>query len=163
MFHMRNLIETLALLISFFFSYHKYNEEISVHFSVIDNCSEYIIDRIDKAEKSVEFCSYILTDNKIKEALLKAKKRGIKVRGVVEKKNLNKQVKDLKKEKIVKIRGRKKGIMHHKFIIIDRSILITGSYNLTFSANNMNDENFVTIKDKSIISKYLQEFLRLWN
>ena len=111
----------------------------------------------------MEFCSYILTDNKIKEALLKAKKRGIKVRGVVEKKNLNKQVKDLKKEKIVKIRGRKKGIMHHKFIIIDRSILITGSYNLTFSANNMNDENFVTIKDKSIISKYLQEFLRLWN
>lgn len=159
---MNNLIVTLALLTSFFFSYHKHNEKISCKFSVLHNCSEYIVNEIDNAKESIEFCIYIFTDKNISNALIKACERGVKVRGVIEKKNSNKLAEKLKNKKMVKLKG-SEGLMHHKFLIIDRRKLLTGSYNYTYSADNRNDENFLIIKDKSIVSKYYQEFLRLWD
>ena len=159
---MNNLIVTIALLLSFFFSYHKHNEKISCKFSILHECSQYIVNEIDRAEESIEFCIYIFTDRDISKALIRASERGVKVRGVIEKKNDNKQSKILKNKKIVKLKG-SEGLMHHKFLIIDKKTLLTGSYNYTYSADNKNDENFLTIKDKNIIAQYYQEFLRLWD
>jgi phosphatidylserine/phosphatidylglycerophosphate/cardiolipin synthase-like enzyme len=53
--------------------------------------------------------------------------------------------------------------MHHKVIIIDDEILITGSYNFSNSAENKNDENTLIIHDKTIAGLYLEEFWRVYN
>ena len=53
-------------------------------------------------------------------------------------------------------------IMHNKFAIIDNRILLTGSYNWTFSANNRNDENLMIIDDPEIIARYQNQFINLW-
>ena len=52
--------------------------------------------------------------------------------------------------------------MHNKFAIIDNRLLLTGSYNWTFSANNRNDENLLIIDDPEIIKIFQNQFINLW-
>lgn len=54
------------------------------------------------------------------------------------------------------------GLMHHKFIVIDGEITVTGSYNWTVSADDDNFENIVIIFCREIAIAYTQEFERLW-
>lgn len=51
--------------------------------------------------------------------------------------------------------------MHHKFIVIDRRIVITGSFNFTSAADQNNDENIVVITDTAIADRYIQELNRI--
>jgi phosphatidylserine/phosphatidylglycerophosphate/cardiolipin synthase-like enzyme len=51
--------------------------------------------------------------------------------------------------------------MHHKVIIIDESIVITGSYNFTKAADVENDDNVIIIHSPSLAQLYLQEFDRV--
>ena len=44
-------------------------------------------------------------------------------------------------------------VLHHKFIIIDKKIVILGSYNPTKNAQTRNDENLIIIKDKTLAKK----------
>ena len=53
------------------------------------------------------------------------------------------------------------GFMHHKFCIIDDFIVITGSYNWTYNAENRNIENIVISDTPSVIEEYKREFSRL--
>ena len=51
-------------------------------------------------------------------------------------------------------------LLHHKFVIIDDSLLVTGSYNWTrFSAKNY--ENIVIISDDMIVDQYANEFNKM--
>lgn len=49
-------------------------------------------------------------------------------------------------------------LMHHKFCIIDKNLCITGSFNWTDKADNLNLENIVVIREVEAIYKYLEEF-----
>jgi phosphatidylserine/phosphatidylglycerophosphate/cardiolipin synthase-like enzyme len=52
---------------------------------------------------------------------------------------------------------------HHKFCVIDREVVITGSYNWTYKASNrVKRENIIVIKhEKELIDKYSFEFRKL--
>ena len=52
--------------------------------------------------------------------------------------------------------------MHHKFCVIDESIVITGSFNWTSQAVNFNQENILFYENKDIAQKYIAEFNKLW-
>jgi phosphatidylserine/phosphatidylglycerophosphate/cardiolipin synthase-like enzyme len=54
------------------------------------------------------------------------------------------------------------GLMHHKALIIDRRIVVVGSYNFTASAEKYNDENLLVIRDPEIAAQFLQEFRRVF-
>jgi phosphatidylserine/phosphatidylglycerophosphate/cardiolipin synthase-like enzyme len=51
--------------------------------------------------------------------------------------------------------------MHHKVIIIDNSIVVTGSFNFTKSADTANDDNVLVIYDPAVAQQYLDEFNRM--
>ncbi|BDS10936.1 phospholipase D-like domain-containing protein [Aureispira anguillae] len=52
--------------------------------------------------------------------------------------------------------------MHNKFCIIDKSVLINGSYNWTYYAENKNVENIIICKKNSLIlNQYIAEFERI--
>jgi hypothetical protein len=51
--------------------------------------------------------------------------------------------------------------MHHKFAIIDRKVVVTGSFNWTRKANKSNFENIVIHHDNDLAADYLEEFLLL--
>jgi hypothetical protein len=54
-----------------------------------------------------------------------------------------------------------RGIMHHKFCIIDRQTVLTGSYNWTYSAANFNEESLLVMDDEDVVKQFLQEFENL--
>ncbi len=52
--------------------------------------------------------------------------------------------------------------LHHKFGIIDNSIVITGSHNWTAAANNNNDETLLVIANSQVAAHFSREFQRLY-
>jgi hypothetical protein len=51
-----------------------------------------------------------------------------------------------------------RGLMHHKFCIIDDKILITGSYNWTTKARYYNKENIIIIEDEKVVNEFIKEY-----
>jgi phosphatidylserine/phosphatidylglycerophosphate/cardiolipin synthase-like enzyme len=53
--------------------------------------------------------------------------------------------------------------MHQKFAIIDRSVVLAGSYNWTYAAENSNDENLLLFREAApLAEEYRRAFVRLW-
>jgi phosphatidylserine/phosphatidylglycerophosphate/cardiolipin synthase-like enzyme len=53
--------------------------------------------------------------------------------------------------------------MHHKVIVIDGEIVITGSYNFSRNAQEYNDENVLVLHNAVVASQFLIEFERIFN
>jgi phosphatidylserine/phosphatidylglycerophosphate/cardiolipin synthase-like enzyme len=51
---------------------------------------------------------------------------------------------------------------HHKVVVIDNYVVITGSMNFSDSAADDNDENMVAISEPLVAELYLREFERRW-
>lgn len=52
--------------------------------------------------------------------------------------------------------------LHHKFAILDRNLILTGSHNWTNAANRTNDENLVAIQNDLVAAHYQREYDRLY-
>jgi phosphatidylserine/phosphatidylglycerophosphate/cardiolipin synthase-like enzyme len=52
--------------------------------------------------------------------------------------------------------------LHHKFAVIDQSIVIIGSHNWSQSANTQNDENILLIQNPTVARHFHREFERLY-
>ena len=52
--------------------------------------------------------------------------------------------------------------MHNKFIILDKKVIITGSFNFTTSAIVDNHENVVVTDQLDIVGQYVSRFEKLW-
>ena len=52
--------------------------------------------------------------------------------------------------------------MHHKFAILDKKILISGSFNWTMTAANGNHENLIVTNDADLLEAFSGEFEKLW-
>ena len=61
------------------------------------------------------------------------------------------------------IKDKNKFMMHHKVFIIDKKIVVTGSFNPTGNGDTNNDENILIIHDEGVAQKYLKEFERVWS
>jgi phosphatidylserine/phosphatidylglycerophosphate/cardiolipin synthase-like enzyme len=53
--------------------------------------------------------------------------------------------------------------MHHKFLILDHSVVLTGSYNWTLASETQNFENIVVIREPDTVDSYRDEFNTLWS
>ncbi len=52
--------------------------------------------------------------------------------------------------------------LHHKFAILDRNLILTGSHNWTNAANRINDEVLVAIQNETVAAHYQREYDRLY-
>ena len=137
---------------------------VEVYFSPEDDTDERIIELIGRAEESIYFMAFSFTSDPIGEALLRAAVRGVYVAGIFETSQASNtggeffQMADLGLS--VELDGNPK-FMHHKVMIIDSRIVITGSYNFSASAEERNDENTLILHNAEIAELYLAEFQRL--
>jgi phosphatidylserine/phosphatidylglycerophosphate/cardiolipin synthase-like enzyme len=59
-------------------------------------------------------------------------------------------------------RKQKGSKLHHKFAVLDRHIVLTGSYNWTVDSEERNFDHMLVLRDPDLVLAYQQEFERLW-
>ena len=142
-------------------------ESMDVCFTPGQSCLPKVIKYIDNAKTSILLLGYSFTSKPITQALIQAKKRGVKVRIILDHNQkfqkyskeviqilLNNQM-DVKFDHSVKI-------AHNKVLIIDSLQTVTGSYNWTHSAEFKNAENLAFIKSQDVAKKYSVYFEGRW-
>jgi phosphatidylserine/phosphatidylglycerophosphate/cardiolipin synthase-like enzyme len=157
---------TLPLLIGFFLlSSCSCPKILGVYFPPFEDSHKPIVDLYDGAEKSIHLAIYSLTKDEFAEVLIRAHKRGVEVKVLIDKgQALDAKADDemLEAAGIGLRRSKGDGSMHNKFAVIDGIIVCTGSYNLSERATTKNDENYIIIKDKETAEKYEAQFQKLW-
>ena len=158
-------------------------QSIDVYFSPNGRIQKRIIDEIDKAKSTIDIAIFSFTSEKVARALTKAKKRGVSIRLIMDSETTKddysqwnyldkngfamKRLSGKKRYKKEEDTEDKWGDMHNKFIIFDGNsdsrLLMTGSYNLSESAEKYNYENALFIPDKSVIQAYQEMFEELWS
>ena len=146
--------------------------QIFTYFAPEDNTISLLEQEIQTAKKSIHFMVFSFTHDKIGKAMLKRFKEGVKVQGVFEPGGINSaysEYTNMEREMqnggdswVKKDEKNVKGKLHHKVIIIDEEIVITGSYNFSKNAETRNNENLLIIKgNQEIAEAYLTEFERI--
>lgn len=114
---------------------------------------------IDEARLSVDVAIYSLNLWSVRDALLRAYRRGVAVRMVTESDNMDSpEIQSLILTGIPVLGDRRQGLMHHKFIIIDRSQVWTGSMNYTAGSAYRDNNNLVCIRSTAVAEDYQREF-----
>ncbi|KAK2586829.1 hypothetical protein KPH14_011847 [Odynerus spinipes] len=133
------------------------------------NCAAVNFNKLKKylnsAKCTIDVCIYFFTSQKLGNAIIKAHKRGVAVRVIIDAtmaQNDGSQAVSFRKASI-KVRTKySKDLMHHKFVIIDNDILITGSANWTMQAFFGNFENIIVTNCPILLKQFVNEFERLW-
>jgi mitochondrial cardiolipin hydrolase len=135
-------------------------------FSSTDDLSDIISKKILNAKSSILLAMYTLSNIELIKSLISVKKTGVQIFAIFDEEQLlkfNKIILELNNHDILfRTVGNSFARMHHKFLVIDDEITITGSFNWTFQANRKNEENLVIINGKSFSKKYTAEFDRIW-
>jgi phosphatidylserine/phosphatidylglycerophosphate/cardiolipin synthase-like enzyme len=139
---------------------------VETYFSPDDGTSAVIVERIRDAEESIYFLAFSFTSDPISEALREKALQGVRVMGVFDEgqyySNQGTEFDRLYENGIdVRLDGNP-ARMHHKVIIIDSRLVITGSYNFSASAETANDENTLIIHHADLARAYLKEFERVY-
>ena len=137
--------------------------QIEVFFSPDDGTIERLIELVLDAQDEVLFMAFSFTDDDLAQAILDRASEGVVVGGVLDKSqtlsNTGEEYTHLLENGIdVRLDGNRHG-MHHKVIIIDKRIVITGSYNFS---NTRNDEKTLILHSSEIAEIYVEEFDRIW-
>jgi phosphatidylserine/phosphatidylglycerophosphate/cardiolipin synthase-like enzyme len=109
--------------------------------------------------------AYGFTHNAIAQALVRAHQRGVKVYVLLDKKSekTNRYVIDMLTQAQVDLRyDGKHAIAHNKVMVIDESVVITGSFNFTNSAETRNAENLLLLKSGELARRYKSEWQIHW-
>lgn len=133
-------------------------------FAPEDGVQKAIIEAVEKAEATIDFMAFSFTSKEIAEAMAKRAKAGVAIRGVFEKRGAGSKY---ARDDFLAERGATIYLddnaytMHHKTIIIDEAVVVTGSYNFSASAEKQNDENVLIIHSDELAQKYTREFEEL--
>lgn len=137
-------------------------DTIEVFFSPKGGATEAVTREIFAAKNEILIQAYGFTSKPIVKALLDAKKRGVKIEAVLDKSNATAKYSAatfLHNSGIPVLIDSKHAIAHNKIMIIDRETLITGSFNFTKAAEEMNAENLLVIRgNKQLVEKYVTNF-----
>ena len=146
-------------------------------FTPLRTCAQHILRAIAEGKREVLVAVYAFTSEEIAQALVQAHRRGLSVQVVLDRQfdqeNGNSQGSYLEKQgvQVRRVSGVKpqaadknSGLMHQKFAVIDRSVVLTGSYNWTASADKFNHENLLLFSDAApLADDYRKEFFLLWD
>lgn len=123
-----------------------------------EQIQQIIIDAINSAKYEIHCAIYRFNDENIFNALKSASQKSVKIYMLISESEENIDYTSLI-GKGLEIYPINCNLLHHKFLIIDRKDLITGSYNWTYAANSKNFENAILLKGNSeICNKYIAEF-----
>jgi phosphatidylserine/phosphatidylglycerophosphate/cardiolipin synthase-like enzyme len=129
------------------------------------DCETMVLDTIARARKDIHVAIYNFTRREIARALVDKVKRGVKVQVKIDahqaKSTYTKRVLDILDAGGVpyeRISMPPYAHMHHKFIVVDRRFVVSGSYNFTTTATDTNWENVLFVDSSELAQRFLHEF-----
>ena len=135
---------------------------IDAYFSPHGGCTEAIVKELDNAKTEILVQAYSFTSKPIAKALVDARKRGIKIEVILDKSQRSHKYSSadfVAHAGIPTYIDSAHAIAHNKIMIIDRSTLITGSFNFTKAAEEKNAENLLIMKgNKPLVDRYIHNF-----
>lgn len=144
--------------------------ESRVAFSRNDSVVGLIERLICDSQASVDAALYRFNNPVLARVMAEAAERGLQIRLVLDNGRFHRDMatRNLLKTNRLPCRlsdGRRgeRSKMHHKFVILDASLLLTGSYNWTVESEQDNYENLLVVRDLSTVQGYQREFEALWS
>lgn len=138
---------------------------IQVLFSSEDKALGNLIALVNDAKFNIRFLAFSFTDYPLAQAMIDRVKAGVDVQGVYETFGSSSTGSELKTFWCAGVPVRQDGngsFLHDKVIIIDNSIVVTGSLNFSSNADDSNEENVVIVDNPEIAALYLQEYQKVW-
>ncbi|WP_165865000.1 phospholipase D-like domain-containing protein [Rufibacter latericius] len=138
----------------------------AAYFSPGEDCLSAIQECLRAAKSSLRICVFTISDDRITQAILAAHRKGIKIQLLTDNEKLFDKGSDIRQlaQAGIKVKvDNTTNHMHHKFVLVDNTQVLTGSYNWTRSAALYNHENVLVTSDPQVVAGYAREFTRLWN
>ncbi|XP_077525834.1 uncharacterized protein LOC144137761 [Haemaphysalis longicornis] len=125
-----------------------------------------LVHTLTSADRTLDVCVYMITCDTLGDAILSSHRRGRAIRIITEAEGVDtpgSQIGRLREAGIpVRVNNQSSFLMHHKFALVDREVLISGSFNWTRQAVTGNHENLLITAEPDLVDLYVQEFARLW-
>jgi len=141
--------------------------EIETLFSPGVSIKESILKEMESTTSTLDLAIHEVTSLDMAQALVKAKQRGVKVRVIADSKQANIRTSKItyliQQGILVKVLGGKeKGVMNHRFVILDGKRILMGSFDWSEASLKWNYENMLMIQENEVVAAYQKEFDRLW-
>jgi phosphatidylserine/phosphatidylglycerophosphate/cardiolipin synthase-like enzyme len=133
---------------------------VAVYHSPKGGCTDAILAELRRARHEVLVQAYSFSSKAIAEALAQAKGRGVHVEILLDKSNEKEAYSELGlmlAEGLTPRIDAKHAIAHNKIMIIDKRVILTGSFNFTHQAEAENAENLLIIKGHPELAKSYRE------
>ncbi len=141
--------------------------EIHAYFSPQDKAiTNAVLPLIRQSKRYIYIPTFVITEKRTVEELIKAKQRGVDVRMIIDALSAsNKHSKhQVLRDGGVWVKAENyAGKMHSKSMIVDDEYTIVGSMNFSSSGEKRNDENLLVIRDSATAKFYKENFLHQWN
>ena len=137
---------------------------VECYFAPEDEVMTHVVAAVSQARSSVRFLAFSFTSDSLAKAMIERAKAGVAVSGVMERRGSDTEFAEfapLRQAGIDVLLDGNPYIMHHKVIVIDDEIVITGSFNFSAGADQDNDENLLIIHDRNLARAYLDEYVRV--
>jgi phosphatidylserine/phosphatidylglycerophosphate/cardiolipin synthase-like enzyme len=141
--------------------------QVECWFSPSDNVHAKIKENLELATRDISIATMLITKSDIGYILRDKHDAGLAVRVLVNtKSNCSATVVSTLESSLgsMFIESTESGIMHHKYMLIDRNgqqpILWVGSHNWSTAADERNDENTLVVHDATMVNLYYQEFYK---
>lgn len=135
-------------------------------FSPNGGVRDRLVAELNKAQSSIDIAIYSFTADAIRDALIAARSRGVQIRVIADDSQSSGQGSEVSTLEALGFNLKRMsgpgGIMHNKYMIIDGSVLVTGSYNWSAAAEDSNFENAVFIQGSATIQEFVDDFNKIW-
>jgi phosphatidylserine/phosphatidylglycerophosphate/cardiolipin synthase-like enzyme len=125
---------------------------------------------IGRAQKSIDMAAYVLSDQRVIEALSAAATRGVRVRLYFDPEQfrriggVNDNILALAQQPNVRgrIKAENNDMMHLKVYAVDGRWLRTGSTNFSWSGETRQDNDLIVIESPAAVAEFTRQFEKLW-
>jgi phosphatidylserine/phosphatidylglycerophosphate/cardiolipin synthase-like enzyme len=132
-----------------------------VYFSPNGGAQQAVVRALNEARASVYVQAYSFTNTAIAKALVDAAHRGIAINVILDRSNRTARYSAatfLENSGIHPAIDAAHEIAHNKIIVIDETLVITGSFNFTNGAETRNAENLLLLRDPALAQRYLENW-----
>lgn len=139
------------------------NLQAQVFFSPRGGCTEAVVNAVSQAETEILVQAYSFTSAPIAKALVEAHKRGVHVEIILDRSQRKERYSSADftaHAGIPTYIDAVHAIAHNKVMIIDKSTVITGSFNFTKAAEEKNAENLLVLRSKELARGYIENWER---